>query len=431
MYKLLLGASLLLLIAGCNNKDGDDLIVLQNGSHQTGTLQGCLNGGCQFSGRAIPQATIAWIGLHRARSKPPQPNDPAIGEIRLIDHSAHPGLMTAINSNRVIAAPGSYDRGKVAWVYLTAGNETPTTSSKSSDGCRHATYHYDVHVAGYRRAVETMNPGFWITGTLSKTYDWTAEWSNVSLGVEQCKPTLKILMPAVDGPDQHPAIGEMHLKYDYDDAKRDANANPRDILTDVYRGRPPCHIFKDVRFAANMWLMSGGLFGKSALDGLPYMSLDFAMRPHSMPDLASSQDCPPGSNGERRDIMGVVTGGDDSKGKDSNAAKREQGTLKPVHGLDWDIGDGDLGLTKQDLPYPPLPFPIDALVAGKGFSLDSEEQIITIPEPPGATVQITDRMVVTFSPVGRYRAPKLDNRPPSRWHTLIRSVEDALSRLFE
>jgi hypothetical protein len=78
---------LLLLIAGCGDADGDDLIVMQDGSHRTGTLQGCLNGGCQLNGRAIPQATIAWIGLHQARSNPlnrtiprlPNPHDRPFG----------------------------------------------------------------------------------------------------------------------------------------------------------------------------------------------------------------------------------------------------------------------------------------------------------------------------------------------------------------
>src|ERR1700687_207506 len=130
MGRLLVGMLLLLLIAGCSNADGDDLIVLQDGSHRTGTLQGCLNGGCQLSGRPIPQATIAWIGLHQARSNPPQPNDPAVAEIRMIDRSVHPGLMTAIDPTRVTTLSGSYDRQKVAWVYLThpaqaAGSNPP------------------------------------------------------------------------------------------------------------------------------------------------------------------------------------------------------------------------------------------------------------------------------------------------------------------
>jgi hypothetical protein len=80
--KMLLGASFLLLIAGCGDAGGGDLVVLRDGSHRTGTLQGCLNGICQFSGRAIPQATILWIGLGQAKSNPPPLSDPAIGEIR-------------------------------------------------------------------------------------------------------------------------------------------------------------------------------------------------------------------------------------------------------------------------------------------------------------------------------------------------------------
>src|ERR1700686_4349695 len=173
MSKILVGMLLLLLIAGCS-ADGDDLIVLQDGSHRTGTLQGCLNGGCQLNGRAIPQATITWIGLHQARSNPPQPNDPAVAEIRMIDHSVHPGLMTAIDSTRVITLPGSYDRQKVAWVYLThptkAARDVPTTGAR--------VVRFDVYVAvtihlhiQHRSFVE------------DRKMDWSGSWQNVTLRI--------------------------------------------------------------------------------------------------------------------------------------------------------------------------------------------------------------------------------------------------------
>ena len=186
MYKILVSMSLLILLASCGGSDGDDLIVLQNGSRQIGTLQGCLNDRCQFNGGAIPQTSIVWIGLHQARSKPPRPIDPRVGEIRLMNQSVHPGQMTAVSATHVNALSGSYDRVKVAWIYLAAGNGMPTPSSELSDGCRHAIYHYDLHIAGFRRAEDTMNPDSWVTGKLSITYDWTAEWSNVSLGLTQC-----------------------------------------------------------------------------------------------------------------------------------------------------------------------------------------------------------------------------------------------------
>src|SRR4051812_29531178 len=163
MDKTTLSVVLLLLTAGCRDSSGDDLILLQNNTRHVGTLQRCLNGGCEFSGGTVPQGTIAWIGLHQARADPPKPNDRAAGEIRLTDHSVHAGLMTAIDPARVVAAPASYDRQKVAWVYLghpekaaNANDSDQSNVSPSSDGCRRAVYHYDVHVAGYRRAAQTV-----------------------------------------------------------------------------------------------------------------------------------------------------------------------------------------------------------------------------------------------------------------------------------
>ena len=195
MYKIFLGVSLLWLLAGCGRTDGDDLILLQNGSHRTGTLQGCLNGGCQFNGQAIPQATIAWIGLHQARSKPPQPNDPAVGEIRLNDHSVHPGLMTAIDPKRVITTLGSYDRREVAWVYLAhpeqaASDVRSTASSAPTMEGRVVRYDIDVAVTAHQH-IQTRHGTAGIS-VEDDSADWTGSWRNVALKI-------------VPGPDGAPA----------------------------------------------------------------------------------------------------------------------------------------------------------------------------------------------------------------------------------
>jgi hypothetical protein len=170
---------LLLVTAACSDADGDDLVVLQDGSHRTGTLQGCGNGGCQLSGRAMPQATITWIGLHQARSNPPQPNDPVVAEIRMIDHSVHPGLMTAIDSTRVITLPGSYDRQKVAWVYLAhLTKAAPAKGARDVPTTRARVVRFDVYVAvtihqhiQHRSFVE------------DDKMDWSGSWQNVTLRI--------------------------------------------------------------------------------------------------------------------------------------------------------------------------------------------------------------------------------------------------------
>lgn len=185
MYKIFVGVSLLLLLAGCGRTDGDDLILLQNGSHLTGTLQGCLDGACQFNGRQIPQATIAWIGLHQTRLNPPQPNDPAVGEIRLTDHSVHPGLMTSIDPTRVAAASASYDRPKVLWVYLAhpvnaASGDSGTASDMLTEGGRVVHYDVDIAVTAHQHIQNRIGTGASIE---DDSVDWTGSWRNVALRI--------------------------------------------------------------------------------------------------------------------------------------------------------------------------------------------------------------------------------------------------------
>jgi hypothetical protein len=397
MDKTTLSVVLLLLTAGCRDSSGDDLILLQNNTRHVGTLQRCLNGGCEFSGGTIPQGTIAWIGLHQARADPPKPNDPAAGEIRLTDLSVHPGLMTAMDPTRVSAAQDSYDRQKVAWVYLGHPEKAASASDKDattspSDGCRHAIYHYDVHVAGYRRAAQTVNPGFAFRGPLSETYGWSAQWWNVSLSVKQCNSTLQIRMPAVDGPDQHPAIGQMHIKWDYDDSVEEPHH------------QPPCRFYKEVWFAGNMWLTSDGFASQDS----SHVSFDFDTQPHSAPYLASiAQDCP-GSNGFSRELKSANFGIENSERR-KNPRESQAVTMKTTHGFESFMGAFNIGLTKQDLPYSPLPFPVDALVAGKGFSLDNNSDPISILHSRQNTSQVMHRMEITFSPAGRFRPPDFSN----------------------
>jgi hypothetical protein len=71
IYQIVSAIVLLLLTGGCRDSSADDVILAQNGGRQIGTLQGCLNAVCQFRSAMIPQATIAWIGLHQAEVDPP------------------------------------------------------------------------------------------------------------------------------------------------------------------------------------------------------------------------------------------------------------------------------------------------------------------------------------------------------------------------
>lgn len=263
-----------------------------------------------------------------------------------------------------------------------AGNKREKCTTFPTVDCRHATFHYDVRVAGYRRVVETWKDVH--PGTVTTTADWTGGWSNVGVSVEQCALSVKILMPPGQSPDSHPANGEIRLKYDYDDALPASDPNP---LLDVYGGRPPCRFHNDVRFAAVMYADADVYTG--ARGG---MHFDFQAKPGPSAASFRSGACPAGPNGKSRDVVGVR----DGEGSVDDG-------LKAVRGWHWSISDGILSINNQRAPVKPLPFPFAALLAGKGFSLDSDLQRAVVSGTTGPdSAQVTDRLIISFSPVGKH-----------------------------
>jgi hypothetical protein len=377
MGRLLVGMLLLLLIAGCSNADGDDLIVLQDASHRTGTLQGCLSGRCQLNGRAIPQATIAWIGLHQARSNPPQPNDPAVAEIRMIDRSVHPGLMTAIDPTRVTTLSGSYDRQKVAWVYLThpaqaaaSSSTSPTGSSAGPDNCGNPTIiHYDVRVTVHTDDTNTFPPPGVLQGTMTSVIDWETHWANVAMSVERCHGNLTILIPAGVSvtPDEwaRQSIAADTKTFTWMD-------NTEVTGEDV----PPCHFTNVTTVPAGMFLQGRG----------PDFQF-FAARPHrdKAPREPFLQKCD-----ARRNRGGTPSG----TGLESGFARNTPGS--PVNHLDFAFSALNINLSnhvKNGTAYP-----LAELALGQGFTFNSGELHATGMDGSGH-VATTEWASVSVNPV--------------------------------
>jgi hypothetical protein len=336
MSKILVGMLLLLLIAGCN-ADGDDLIVLQDGSHLTGTLQVCLNGSCQLSGRAIPQTTITWIGLHQARSNPPQPNDPAVAEIRMIDHSVHPGLMTAIDPTSVITVPGSYDRQKVAWVYLA--HPAKTARDAPTTGWRVVRFDVDVAVTTHQHR-QSRNG----TAGLSledDSVDWTGSWQNVTLRI----------VPGSDGaaialvPDQPFPTGVVQAS-----AQFTYNDPPAIYQPTNCKGELPTQTYTGT-IVLNSYLKLGGTTNKIGF-------------------LAQAQD----GGIEFMNALGAVIKSRCRPGDFKVSANPGTFPFRTPDGIAFDLPLLTLIWNRASASASEMPFPLDEILAGKSFTLETGTQ---------------------------------------------------------
>lgn len=118
-----------IVIVGCG-KSGDDLIVLQIGSQQTGTLQACVNTSCELDNQSIPRSSIAWIGFAYAGNKPPPITNPVADEIHARDGSVASAHLIGISDSKVVTDKQSYERTQVAWIHLasTTANASPPGS---------------------------------------------------------------------------------------------------------------------------------------------------------------------------------------------------------------------------------------------------------------------------------------------------------------
>ena len=170
-------------IVGCG-QTGNDLIVLQDGSRQTGTLRGCVNASCQLNEQTISQATIAWIGLSYAGNAPPSVVDPATDEIHTRDGSVESGRLVSVGPGNVVTVRHSFERTQVAWIHL-APAPGGSTSGPEPETLQPGTtiFHYDVEVTGHEQsaATETGSPNPDWNGTTTTTVDWITTFKNVVL----------------------------------------------------------------------------------------------------------------------------------------------------------------------------------------------------------------------------------------------------------
>lgn len=346
MRKILVGILFLLLIAGYSYADGDDLIVLQDGSHRTGTLQGCLNGNCQLSGRTIPQATIIWIGLHQAGSNPPQPNDAAVAEIVMTDHSVHPGLMTAIDPTRVMWVAGTYDRQKVAWVYLThpakGAREAPTTGSR--------TVRFDVHVAvTIHLHIQEHNASLAAAPSVEdSSYDWTGSWQNVTFRIVPGRTVGKTEIPPGIFPELPYPTGvvQASAKFTFNDPPNRYKATncKGEVPAQTYTGTFVLNYPRQARAGEQFVIAQAQNTGAQFL-----AAIKAAIESSCAPEPLNVAGYPPG-------YLYFHFGAPDGIGYDP---------LYLALDLDWD---------RASSSAPDMPFPLDQILTGKSITLETGTQ---------------------------------------------------------
>ncbi|MGE5233645.1 MAG: hypothetical protein ACM3OB_06000, partial [Acidobacteriota bacterium] len=104
---------------------GADLLVLRDGSRQTGALQSCVADQCRLDGRSIAVSQIAWIEFGSARDTsgkgtafPPPVADPTHDEVHLADGTVATGALEGISLGEVAFAERSFDRADVRWLHF-------------------------------------------------------------------------------------------------------------------------------------------------------------------------------------------------------------------------------------------------------------------------------------------------------------------------
>ena len=117
--------------------EAQDLLILRNGTVMKGELRLCTGQSCTLGTDSVPRPEIAWIGLARSEIKPPVVRDSRDDEIHLRDQTVQRGRLVGINASQVFTERGSFERRKVAWVYLAAAaGEKPASKTTPAPGTR-------------------------------------------------------------------------------------------------------------------------------------------------------------------------------------------------------------------------------------------------------------------------------------------------------
>ena len=119
-----------LLLSSAAPLRAQDTLIRRDGQRETGKLQACTQDRCQWGGRAVPRAEIAWIGLGQTGA-PPAPADPAQDAVWLSDGTTVPGPVSGVSLGVVAAGTRSFDRPEVKWIYFGSAAGLPAVASES------------------------------------------------------------------------------------------------------------------------------------------------------------------------------------------------------------------------------------------------------------------------------------------------------------
>jgi plastocyanin len=266
-------------------------------------------------------------------------------------------------------------------VVITGSAYVPPAAASSTgpENCGHPKiYHYDIELVVHRDETGTITPPSENAGPgVNKVFDWHAKWSHAPMSVELCRGKVRILLPPGTstsyGANEGLAADESTFKIAWDDkSKLDVGTSAAPMLV------PLCH-FTEV----------SGSPAKLALDGDQFEFTFHAYR-------VNTQAYP---------ILG--RGGYVDKNCDHRRATSGPGipdvqvgsTHPPFHtidGFDWSLSDEALNLHVSS-SRAPTPFPLNALVRGKGFDFRTGPLQTEI-RTPGISDAVSDWATVSFTP---------------------------------
>jgi len=285
----------------------------------------------------------------------------------------YPYTVDAVTKGLVVVITGS------AGVTPSTGANASTTISENCGNPK--IYHYDIEVTVHRDEAYTFTP--WHTpGTVTRVFDWQANWLRAPMSVELCRGQVRVLLPAgasstSNAEKEGLAAGESTVKIAWDDKSELIDGLPQDPSSLV----PLCH-FTDI----------SGSPAKTALDGyrLPNgNNAQFEFRairinPQAYHDMINK------SCDHRRATSGPTVPPPDLVSS----------TFAPFHtidGLGWTLSEDGLTLSVSS-HRPPMPFPLDALALGKGFDFRTGPLRTEI-RTTATSDAVSDSATVSFTPV--------------------------------
>lgn len=131
----MLGLTLLVAVSflGCQKGGEQDELIFRNGGTRLGELVACGGEQCTLSGTHYPRVGIKWIGLGNGEASPPAVRSPETDEVHFKDGSIHSGQLQSINAQAVVTEAGSFERTRVAFVYLAPSAVVQAADQKKKE----------------------------------------------------------------------------------------------------------------------------------------------------------------------------------------------------------------------------------------------------------------------------------------------------------